>query len=52
MVDEYKYVDNKVRNGLLADVSRLQYFRRYRDDCISLNIDNFLTLASEITPLV
>ena len=50
MVDEYRYVDNKVRNGLLADVSRLQYFRRYRDDCISLNIDNFLTLASEIYP--
>ena len=50
MVDEYKYVSNKVKNGLVEEAVRLKYFRRYRDDCISLNIDNFLTVASEIYP--
>ena len=50
MVDEYKYVSNKVKNGLVEEADRLKYFRRYRDDCTSLDIDNFLTVASEIYP--
>ena len=50
MVDEYKYVDNKVKGGLVNEAHRLKYFRRYRDDCTSLNIDDFLTIASEIYP--
>ena len=49
MVDEYKYVDNKVK-GFVADADRLRLFRRYRDDCTSLNLDNFLDIASEIYP--
>ena len=32
------------------EAHRLKYFRRYRDDCTSLNIDNFLTIAQEIYP--
>ena len=50
MVDEYKYVDCKVKAGLVNDAAKLKYFRRYRDDCTSLNIDNFLAIASEIYP--
>ena len=50
MVDEYKYVTNKIRHGHVEEAHRLKYFRRYRDDCTSLNIDNFLTIASEIYP--
>ena len=50
MVDEYRYVDNKVKAGLTSDANRLKFFRRYRDDCTSLNIENFLTIASEIYP--
>ena len=50
MVDEYKYVSEKVRNGLVEEADRLKYFRRYRDDCTSLDIDNFLTVAAEIYP--
>ena len=29
---------------------KLKIFRRYRDDCTSINIDDFLTIASEIYP--
>ena len=50
MVDEFKYVDAKVKAGLVSDANRLKFFRRYRDDCTSLNIDNFLAIASEIYP--
>ena len=50
MVDEYKYVTNKFSNGLVDEANRLKYFRRYRDDCTSLDIDNFLTIAQEIYP--
>ena len=50
MVDEYKYVANKIRAGLVDEANRLKFFRRYRDDCTSLNINNFLTIASEIYP--
>ena len=32
------------------EAGRLKFFRRYRDDCTSLNIENFMVLASEIYP--
>ena len=50
MVDEFKYVDSKVRGGQLEDADRLKLFRRYRDDCTSLNIGDFLSIASVIYP--
>ncbi len=50
MVDEFRYVENKSREGLLDEVARLRFFRRYRDDCTSLNIDNFLDIARDIYP--
>ena len=50
MVDEFKYVDTKVKSGFLADACKLKLFRRYRDDCTSLNFDNFLTVAADIYP--
>ena len=50
MVDEYKYVEAKIKGGFMEEANKLKFFRRYRDDCTSLNIDNFLTIASEIYP--
>ena len=50
MVDEYKYVDSKVKAGLSDEAGILKYFRRYRDDCTSLNIPNFLEIAGQIYP--
>ena len=50
MVDEFKYVDGKVKAGLLEEAGRLRFFRRYRDDCTSLNIDNFMEIAGDIYP--
>ena len=35
MVDEYKYVDSKVKAGLSREAEDLKFFRRYRDDCTS-----------------
>ena len=45
MVDEFKYVTKKIKDGLVNEADR-----RYRDDCTSLNIANFLTIAEEIYP--
>ena len=50
MVDEFKFVDRKVKAGLADEADSLRYFRRYRDDCTSLNIDNFMNIASQIYP--
>ena len=50
MVDEYKYIDNKIKSGYIDEAHRLKLFRRYRDDCTSINIDNFLDIAREIYP--
>ena len=50
MVDEYKYVANKISSGHVDEANRLKFFRRYRDDCTSLDIDNFLVIASDIYP--
>ena len=50
MVDEFKYVDGKIRGGLLEEADKFRFFRRYRDDCTSLNMDDFLRISSEIYP--
>ena len=50
MVDEFKYVDNKIKSGLRDEAERLKFFRRYRDDCTSINLSNFLTISQDIYP--
>ena len=50
MVDEFLYVKNKISNGLRNEAMKLKYFRRYRDDCTTLNFDNFIDIAGEIYP--
>ena len=50
MVDEFKYIDSKVKAGLTPEAVNLKFFRRYRDDCTTLNVDNFLQIAGEIYP--
>ena len=50
MVDEYRYIDNKIKSGLAEDAHRLKFFRRYRDDCTSINVNNFLDVARDIYP--
>ena len=50
MVDEFRYVDGKIKAGNIDDAGRLRYFCRYRDDCTTLNLDNFLAIASDIYP--
>ena len=50
MVDEYKYVADKIKAGLVDEANKLKFFRRYRDDCTSLDINTFLTIATEIYP--
>ena len=50
MVDEFRYIDMKIKSGFLAEARKFKLFRRYRDDCTSLNIENFMTVASEIYP--
>ena len=32
------------------DAHRLKYFRRYRDDCTSINVNNFFDIARDIYP--
>ena len=50
MVDEFLYIKNKTSNGLRDQAHRLRFFRRYRDDCTTLNCDNFIDIAREIYP--
>ena len=50
MVDEFRYVDGKIKAGSIDDARRLEYFCRYRDDCTTINLDNFLGIASDIYP--
>ena len=50
MVDEYKYVETKIKAGHIDEADKLRFFRRYRDDCTTLNIDNFLQIAGQIYP--
>ena len=50
MVDEFLYIKNKISNGSRDQAISLKYFRRYRDDCTTLNCDNFIGVANEIYP--
>ena len=50
MVDEFKFIKSKISNGLRNEAEKLKYFRRYRDDCTTLNCENFLDIAREIYP--
>ena len=50
MVDEFKYVRKKISNGLLGEANALKYFKRYRDDCTTLNCADFIDIAGEIYP--
>ena len=48
MVDEFKYIRRKISNGLLNEANALKYFKRYRDDCTTLNCTNFIDIAGDI----
>ena len=50
MVDEFRYIDSKIKAGLIEEADSLRFFRRYRDDCTTLNLDNFLDIAREMYP--
>ena len=50
MVDEFKYIEGKVKSGLVDEARRLKFFSRYRDDCTTVNVDDFLTISAEIYP--
>ena len=50
MVDEFRYVEGKVKSGLVDEARGLKFFSRYRDDCTTVNVDNFLAISSEIYP--
>ena len=50
MVDEFRFIRTKISNGLRNEADKLKYFRRYRDDCTTLNCGSFLDIAGEIYP--
>ena len=50
MVDEFKFIDSKVKAGLTPEAAKLKFFRRYRDDCTTINVDNFIQMAGGIYP--
>ena len=50
MVDEFKFIDKKIKGGELELARKFNGLSRYRDDCSALNIENFRELASEIYP--
>ena len=50
MVDEFKFIDSKVKGGNLDLARMFKGLNGYRDDCTALNIDNFRELAREIYP--
>ena len=50
MVDEFKYIEGKVKSGLVDEARRLKFFSRYRDDCTTVNVGDFLTISAEIYP--
>ena len=50
MVDEFKFIDSKVKQGELDIARSFKGLNRYRDDCTALNIDNFRDLARGIYP--
>jgi hypothetical protein len=50
MVDEFKYVEGKVKSGLIDEARGLRFFSRYRDDCTTINVDDFLNISAQIYP--
>ena len=50
MVDEFKFLDKKVKEGNLEIARQFVGLNRYRDDRSALNIDNFRDIAREIYP--
>ena len=50
IVDEYKYIDSKVKSGQTAEANKLKYLRRYWDDCTSINVNDFINISREIYP--
>ena len=50
MVDEFRYIDSKVKNQELELARSFKGLNRYRDDCTALNIDNFRDIAKDIYP--
>ena len=50
MVDEFRYIDSKVKNHELDLARSFKGLNRYRDDCTALNIDNFRDIAKDIYP--
>ena len=50
MVDEFKFIDKKIKAGELELARKFNGLNRYRDDCTALNIENFKELATEIYP--
>ena len=50
MVDEFRYIDKKVKEGDIEHARSFKGLNRYRDDCTALNIDNFLEIARDIYP--
>ena len=50
MVDEFLYVRNLVSRNLRDEALKLKYFRRYRDDCTTLNCPDFIDVAQRIYP--
>ena len=50
MVDEFRYVRNLLSAGNREDAIKLRFFRRYRDDCTTLNCSDFLNRAQHIYP--
>ena len=50
MVDEFRFIDRKVKDGNLELARSFKGLNRYRDDCTALNIDDFRQLARDIYP--
>ena len=50
MVDEFRYIDKKVKEGETEMARKFVGLNRYRDDCSALNIDNFQEIARDIYP--
>ena len=47
---EYKYLDKLVKNKEFNLVNYLKYNCRFIDDIVTPNVDNFITIASDIYP--
>ena len=50
MVDEFLYIRDLLSRNLRDEALKLKYFRRYRDDCTTLNCPGFIDVAQRIYP--